>query len=107
MHDWFSPTLDVALQRFLHPDFFFVNIGANNGVDNDPIYPFIRRYGWRGIVVEPVAYIFAELCRNYREFAGIVFEHAAITPTPEATWFFHIAERPGDALPFERQVGSL
>ena len=32
---------------------FFIQIGANDGQWNDPIYKFIRRDRWSGILIEP------------------------------------------------------
>ena len=98
---WRLPRLLERLQR---PDFFFINIGANDGVSNDPIYPFMQRYGWRGIAVEPVPYIFEELRKNYRQFPRVAVEHAAIAASPRVLHFV-----PPDATPhdFVRQVGSL
>jgi hypothetical protein len=32
---------------------FFISIGANDGVSNDPIWPFASRFGWEGLAVEP------------------------------------------------------
>src|SRR5688500_13005578 len=45
----------------LHPDAFFVQIGANDATHNDPLNRAIRRADWRGLLVEPVPYVFARL----------------------------------------------
>ena len=95
--------LPLVVERLNHPDFFFVNIGANDGVSGDPIYPYLRKYGWRGIAVEPLDYLCDELRRNYAEFEGVVVEHAAITSTPRP--FYFIAPDATDAS-FVRQIGS-
>jgi FkbM family methyltransferase len=100
-----SPTLRAIVERANRDDFFFVNIGANDGVSNDVIYPFIREYGWRGIVVEPLPPVFEELKRNYREFRGIAFEQVAIAATPRP--FFYIPPESGYDRPWARQVGTL
>lgn len=63
-------------------DFSFVVIGANDGMTGDPIYPFIRKYGWKGVLVEPQANRFSELVRNFRDQDGLAFENAAIAETP-------------------------
>jgi FkbM family methyltransferase len=96
--------LPLVVERLHHPDFFFVNIGANDGVSNDPIYPFLRKYGWRGIAVEPLGYVCDELRRNYAQFEGVVVEQSAITSTPGPLYFV-----PPDATDatFIRQAGSL
>ena len=99
--DWRLPRLLARLQR---PGFFFVNIGANDGVSNDPVYPFLRQYSWRGIAVEPVPYLCEELRENYRRFPGVIVEHAAIAATPRVLHFVPPESTPHD---FVRQVGSL
>lgn len=96
--------LAEIVARVQTPDFFFVNIGANDGVSNDPIYPFLGAYGWRGIAVEPVPFVYDELRRNYARFPAVAVENAAIAATPRP--FFCI---PPEAKPpgFTRQIGSL
>lgn len=56
--------------RYLFPDlsmsrFFFIQIGANNGVYRDPIYEYIKKYQWKEIPVEPIVKYFRELENNY------------------------------------------
>jgi FkbM family methyltransferase len=57
---------------------YFIGIGANDGVTHDPLYPFIRDFGWRGIMVEPVPESFAALERNYAGFGEVALVQAAI-----------------------------
>jgi FkbM family methyltransferase len=59
---------------------FFIGIGANDGVTHDPLYPFVRDFGWRGIMVEPVPEAFKELERNYAKFRDVTLVQAAIGP---------------------------
>lgn len=59
---------------------YFIGIGANDGVTHDPLYPFIRDYAWRGIMVEPIPEAFAALERNYAEFNDVALVQAAIGP---------------------------
>src|SRR5262245_26243946 len=100
-----SSLLRAVVRRAHRADFFFVNIGANDGVSNDPIYPFLRDYGWRGIAVEPLEPLFAELARNYAEFPGVVLERAAIAPEPRP--FYYIPAEAGYERTWTRQVGTL
>jgi FkbM family methyltransferase len=68
-------------------DFFFVQIGANDGVKHDPIRKLIRE-NWRGILVEPIPAQFSALKKNYAGQAGFVFENAAITDFDGTTTLF-------------------
>jgi len=57
---------------------YFIGIGANDGVTHDPLYPFVRDFGWRGIMVEPIPEAFAALERNYAGFEDVALVQAAI-----------------------------
>jgi FkbM family methyltransferase len=73
------PDLYRAVKHLLKDDFFILNIGANDGVDNDPIHPFLVMFPrWRGICIEPVHYNFEQLTFNYRNFPAIKLVQAAI-----------------------------
>jgi FkbM family methyltransferase len=74
------------------PDFFFVQIGANDGVIYDPISAYVRRYQWSGLLVEPVATYFERLKENYRGYLGLSFENAAISDTEGERAFYRIRE---------------
>lgn len=48
-------------------DFFFIQIGAHDGIMDDPIHEWIERFGWRGIFVEPQSAPFKRLESGYIE----------------------------------------
>ncbi|MDP2593814.1 MAG: FkbM family methyltransferase [bacterium] len=58
-------------------DFFFLQIGANDGVINDPIREYVVRYGLRGMAVEPQPNVFKRLRETYRG-ASVECVNAAI-----------------------------
>lgn len=57
----------------VHGTLNFVQIGANDGVMNDPIYKFIQKNKNRvsGFVLEPLPDIFSLLVKNYEAFPSI------------------------------------
>ena len=57
----------------------FLQIGAHDGVRNDPIYRWIERYDWRGTLVEPMPDHADALRRLHAGRAGIRVVEAAIT----------------------------
>jgi len=77
----------LELEPFLYhrlnrtPDFFFVQIGANDGVYCDPIHNFVTRNRVRGIAVEPLKDVFSRLVENYRSHPQIKPINVAIHPT--------------------------
>ncbi len=64
-------------------DIVFVQIGANDGISNDPLYPLIRKFPgrFRGIVVEPLGDKFELLKRTYADFGTIVPVNVAVHNT--------------------------
>jgi FkbM family methyltransferase len=71
-------------------DVFFVEIGANDGEQHDPLRPYSRSPGWRGVMVEPVPYVFERLRRNYGAEDGIELVNAAIAQRDGPIEFFHL-----------------
>lgn len=58
----------------------FVQVGANDGVFGDPLRPYITKYPWRGVLVEPQPDVFDRLVRNYEPYADrLVLENLAIS----------------------------
>jgi FkbM family methyltransferase len=56
-----------------------VQIGANDGIHNDPIHRFIRRDNWQGVLLEPQRYVFEKyLSPLYKKTKGIVTLNAAL-----------------------------
>lgn len=63
--------LEQLFRKNLHSDFFFVQIGANDGISYDPIYNLVTAEKVRGIVIEPIKDIFARLVDNYQDHPQI------------------------------------
>lgn len=68
----------IAHMLLKKSDIFFVQIGANDGVSNDPLFKFVMQYGWNGILVEPLPEIFEILKKNYGNRPNLKFINAAI-----------------------------
>lgn len=43
---------------------FFVEIGAHNGIEKSNTYFFEQYRAWKGMCIEPIPNVFAELCKN-------------------------------------------
>jgi FkbM family methyltransferase len=57
---------------------FFVEVGANDGFAFDPLYETVVKYGWRGLLIEPLPDLFAQLRRTYEGREGMIFENVAV-----------------------------
>jgi FkbM family methyltransferase len=60
------------------PEASFVEIGANDGVNDDPLRPFVVSGAWSGVMVEPAPEVFERLRQNYAELDRVVLVNAAI-----------------------------
>src|SRR4051812_18270435 len=89
-------------------DVFFIQIGAHDGKTHDNIYPIARKRGWRGVLVEPIPYLFARLIENYRDAPGIEFQNAALAEVAGQKRFYYLRETKDATLPlWYDQIGSL
>jgi len=88
-------SLDFALARqaALTDDFYFVQIGAFDGRMFDPIFPWVRAHGWRGLLIEPQPRYFAELVENYRGVGGLEFRQIAVGARNETRPFYTVDDR--------------
>jgi FkbM family methyltransferase len=76
----FPDFLECYVSATNSPQFFFLQVGAHNGVSNayDVLRDYVMRFNLRGLLIEPQARVFRELQENYKEQPGIYFENAAI-----------------------------
>lgn len=92
-----------------HPQAFFVEIGANDGRQHDPLHPVLARHPWRGILVEPVPHVFARLEQTYAGNDRLTLVNAAVGHEDGRMPFFHLrAAAPGErVVPFHDALGSF
>jgi FkbM family methyltransferase len=58
----------------------FVQVGANDGVEVDPLRATVLRHGWRGLLIEPIPEAFERLRTAYGAPPGVDFAKVAIWP---------------------------
>lgn len=60
-------------------DFTVIQIGANDGITHDPIHKFIKRDGWKGVLLEPQSEVYHQFLKKiYAKNKGIKTVCAAI-----------------------------
>lgn len=75
------PSINAILDRWAREkeDFKFIQVGANDGYTNDPVYKYVRSYDWEGLLIEPQKEVFQkELRKTYKGFDNITLVNAAI-----------------------------
>lgn len=60
-------------------DFFFVQIGSYDGVSNDYLHEYIKKFHLKGILIEPQKEVFELLRKNYISESQLILENVAIT----------------------------
>lgn len=83
--DFYFSTIDPK-------NFFFVQIGANDGKTNDPLYPYITRYDLSGIAVEPQLDVFRLLKKTYKNYPMVKCVNAAIAKEAGNQPFYVVKE---------------
>ena len=85
--------LDLAIGAVIHADdnFFFVQVGANDGVSSDPLYPTVVSRHLQGVLVEPLPDKFKELRRNYATESQLKFENCALAHENGEANLFRVA----------------
>jgi FkbM family methyltransferase len=99
----------VAAFADAYPDAFFIEIGSNDGDQHDFLRPGILAKRWRGLMVEPVPYVFERLRANYGGLERVALENAAIADHDGTIPFYHLREAsPYEGLPgWYHGVGSF
>lgn len=100
---------EETLERLLkNPDFFFVQVGGNDGVRFDSLYSRVTQVNARGVVVEPLPRYFRRLQMNYEDYPGVKTLNAALHPTLKSVELFHVDSTKIRGLePWAGGIGSL
>jgi FkbM family methyltransferase len=99
--------LAIAHQLANRPDFFFIQVGANDGIIADDLRPLIKKYALSGVCVEPLKDKFDSLCENYKKFPKIKPLHAALHPTNSVATMYRIDQTIENLPGWAQGIGSF
>jgi FkbM family methyltransferase len=71
-------------------EFAFIQVGAFDGISTDPLYKYITRYGWRGVLLEPQPRAAAKLRELYRGNDRVLVLEAALDDRPGKRTLFTV-----------------
>jgi FkbM family methyltransferase len=98
--------LATLVESRLRPDFFVLQIGANDGKFDDPAWGTIRKHQLQALLVEPIPTMFKELTANYSDQPQVTCENCAIAREDGNITLYHV--RPNPSLPaYVSRVASL
>jgi FkbM family methyltransferase len=84
----------------------FVQIGANDGVKNDPIHDHILKSSWSGVLVEPLPDFYEKLKSNYQAATGLRFENSGVSDVSGDLDFYYLPAQYNDP-DWLQQIGSF
>ena len=99
--------LAIAHQLASRPDFFFIQVGANDGIIADDLRPLIKKYDLRGVCVEPLKDKFDSLCENYKDYPKVEPLHAALHPTDSVATMYRIDQTIENLPGWAQGIGSF
>jgi FkbM family methyltransferase len=82
-----------------HPNAVFVQIGANDGQQRDPLQRNVARRAWSGVMVEPVPYVFERLEAKYSGHPRVRLANVAIADSDGTRPLFYLPQSDDDGLP--------
>jgi FkbM family methyltransferase len=91
----------------------FVQVGSNDGVSNDPLRQYIvSNNEWKGVLIEPVPYIYENLKKLYSDNLGVTVLNCAISDDISENLTFYYVDKNakilGEGLPdWYQQLGSF
>jgi FkbM family methyltransferase len=90
----------------------FVKVGANDGVSGDPASEVLLAHEkWRGLLIEPVPFIFDRLRRNFSDSKRYILERVAIGAITGKATFYYVDGKAIDSIPdlpaWYDQLGSF
>lgn len=85
----------------------FLDIGANDGVTFNPIRPYVQKYNWTGILIEPNPPVFRKLSINYNYIPNVYLENCCIGPTAGEAAFYVVRNPQELNNPVVDQISSL
>jgi FkbM family methyltransferase len=83
-----------------YPEARFVQVGANDGIGHDLLKEEITARRWKGVLVEPVPYVFERLRRNHGQNPRLILDNVAIADADGSRDLYYLADaEPGAQLP--------
>ena len=74
-------------------DVAFIEVGANDGVTANKLFPFVAHQGWTGLSIEPVPDAFARLSAHYAPHSQVTTLNMAVSDTSGTLPFYQVANQ--------------
>ena len=101
---------DYLSELLKQPSFFFIQIGAHDGVRFDNLYQKVTEVNVYGIVIEPIKKYFDRLEMNYEDYPFVKALNIALHPTDKEVVIHHVdnsKDTNNTLKPWSGGLGSL
>lgn len=88
-------------------DFFFVQVGACDGVSFDDLYGYVTSHRLRGLVIEPLPDLFEELRKNYAAFPSVTPVNVALHRTANRAELYRVSSAAAGLPSWTKGIASL
>lgn len=88
-------------------DFFFIQIGANDGIRDDRLHSFIKKHHLKGIVVEPLKDMFESLTKAYKDESNVRPINAAIHEVAKELTMYRVNPQALEVPDWSHGIASL
>lgn len=82
--------LNLLIKKLYRPGDCLLQIGANDGIQDDLCRTSIIEFGINSHLVEPVPYLYNELCDNYRKYKNVKTYNVAIGNENKHLDFYYV-----------------
>lgn len=69
---------------------FCLQIGANDGKTNDPLFEYFSSRQWQGLLVEPLPDVFEQLKESYRDNSNVSLANVGVAPSNGTLPFYRV-----------------
>jgi len=100
---------NITLKKLLrNREFFFIQVGAHDGVRFDDLYQKITHENTHGIVIEPLAKYYRRLVMNYEDYPDILPLNLALHPRDKEVEIYHVdTDKTVQLEPWSAGLGSI
>lgn len=89
----------VAEFARVYPDAFFMQVGANDGSKGDYLKDYVDTLGWKGVLIEPIPYVFASLTDRHGANPNLTLVNAAIAHEDGTAELYYLPKDEQSDLP--------
>jgi FkbM family methyltransferase len=106
LRPWDSNMLNSLFYKHYHADFFFIQVGANDGRRYDPIYELVTQHRLAGLAIEPLPDVYAQLKNTYSKFPKVSTANFAIHRTDKEVTLYRV-RADADVVDWAHGIASL